>query len=498
MKNTLIQKLEEMNNYTFTENNATAYKSTLNAVYDMFALGGAYRNRSDDDCILLFKKTFEKDSVLALKCLFYLRDIRGGQGERRFFRICFNWLANNYPKIAKKNISNISEYGRYDDLYCLIDTPLEEDMFNFIENQLKLDLKNLKEGKDTNISLLAKWIKSENTSSKESKQLAKKTRERLRFSHKAYRKMLSTLRTKINIVEKLMSENRWEEIQFDKIPSKAGLTYRNAFANRDVISEKYKEFILNKTTKVNARDLYPYEIVEQVTKKMGAGISETERATLQKYWDNQKDYLQGKKCKIMCVVDTSGSMTRAIESKTRPIDVAISLGMYCSERIGEPFENCFISFSNNPKFIKVEGVDFVDKVKRIYLQNLCQNTNLKAVFDLLKKCIVEDCVNPADMPDTIVVISDMEIDKISCWNSKAQAKTAIETIRAEWLKEGLNLPKLIFWNVDARNDIILDNNPNITLVSGCSPVIFESILSGKSGIQMMLEKLNSERYDQIK
>lgn len=498
--NSFIDSLKRQSNFTNTENGGLAHKSTLSAVYDMFAFGGAYRTREDDDCILLFKKAYEENPTYALKCLFYLRDIRGGQGERRFFRVCFNWLAKNYPEVALRNLINIAEYGRYDDLYCVDNTSISKDMYDLISNQIEKDLQSLQSGDNVGVSLLAKWLKSENASSVETKQLGDKTRKALGLSHKQYRKMLSALRTRINIVEKLMSENRWNEIEFDKIPSKAGLIYRNAFAHNDIIGEKYAEFISSKETKVNASSLFPYEIVKKVTDKLGwrsIDMTETERETLNKYWGNQKDYLDGKKCKMMCVVDTSGSMDNSYGTSVKPIDVAISLGLYCAERIGEPFKNYFISFSSRPQFIETEGIDFVDKVRRIYEQNLCENTDLKAVFDLLKKTILSEGVEAFDAPDTLVVISDMEIDRMSYWRSKDQVLTEMEQLRLDWERSGLMLPHLVYWNCEARNNIILDGGDNVTYVSGCSPVIFKSILTGKSGMDLMMEVLDSERYNRI-
>ena len=504
MNNEFLEKLKEENNFTETENGALAHKTTLSAVYDMFAFGGAYRKRSDDDCILLFKNAYENNPSLAIKCLFYLRDIRGGQGERRFFRTCYHWFAKNYPEIARKYIELIPEYGRYDDLYSLIDTPLEMDTLDFISKQLKLDLESLARGENEGVSLLAKWLKSENASSPASKYLGNKTREYLKLSHKQYRKALSALRSRINIVEKLMSENRWDEIKFDKIPSKAGLIYRNAFAQKDIIAEKYKTFMADRTSKVNAKSLYPYEIVRQVTSKITnhypineLHLTETEREALQKYWDNQNDYLEGKRNKSLCIVDTSGSMTCSAGS-VKPIDVAISLGMYCAERIGEPFKDYFISFSERPNLIKVEGTDFADKVFRIYNQNLCANTNLNAVFEMLKDIIVKNDLPASSLPETLIVISDMEIDCGSYLRSKDQAETEMEKIRNEWAMSGLRLPKLVYWNVDARNNIILDGGSKVTYVSGCSPVIFKSVITGKSGMQLMLDILESDRYAAIK
>ena len=249
-------------------------------------------------------------------------------------------------------------------------------------------------------------------------------------------------------------------------------------------------------------------IVSKVTNKIGyccydykLNLDKVERETLNKYWINQKNYLNGKPCKMMCVVDTSGSMTNKGASRVAPIDVAISLGMYCGERIGEPFKNYFISFSSRPQLIEIEGVDFCDKVKRIYQQNLCSNTDLKAVFDMLLNIYKSGEVNPEDMPEQLVIISDQEIDRGSYWRDKNRMRTDMELLREEWENCGLTLPKLCYWNVDARQNNILDDpqNSDVTFVSGCSPIIFESLIQGKTGVQLMLDKLlYSGRYDNIK
>ena len=491
MTNTFIAALEDMFNYKFTENGAVAMKSTGSKVYDLFALGGAYRTRSEEDCILLFKNAWEEDPALAIKALFYLRDCRGGQGERRFFRICLNWLANERFTTVTANLANIPNMGRWDDLFCLFNTKVEGSMLNFIKRQLMLDMKDAMGNKA--ISLLGKWMPSENAHSYKTKVMATRIRKYLGMTSKQYRQMLSKLRAHLNVLERLMSANRWDEIEFDKIPSKAGLIYRNAFARRDMIARKYEEFAKDKTTKVNADTLYPYEIVEKVVKgnvgwfaKEFTG-SDTERAMLNKYWENQKDYLNGADMSMMCVVDTSGSMWG------RPLDIACSLGMYCAERMTGPFANKYISFSRNPRLVRVEGIDFVDKVLRIYNSNLCENTNLPKVFDLLLNTVVCGKAKAEDLPKTLVVISDMEIDYMSSWDSKIAA-TEMDKIRDKWKAYGLNVPKLVYWNVNARNDTILDKGPNVSFVSGCSPVIFEQVLTGKTGIELMMEVLMSERY----
>lgn len=493
--NTFMSNLQDATNFTRTENGALAHKTTKSAVYDLFALGGAFRRRSDEDCILLFKNALEENERLALQCLFYLADCRGGQGERRFFRVCYKWLAKTYPEVAKRNLEMIPEYRRWDDvIYSLVDTPLQNDALSFIKRQLAVDVQC------KTPSLLAKWLPSENASSKETKRMGNIVRSYLKMSHKEYRKILSELRTRINIVEKLMSANRWDEIEFDKIPSRAGLIYKNAFARRDIIKQKYEAFAKSEDTTVNASVLYPYEVVHKAVEG-GCGwsynfnkISDTDRAIIEKYWKNLPDYLNGKDCKMMCVVDTSGSMTGAEASA--PINVAIGLGMYCAERIGGAFKNHYISFSSKPRLIKIEGVDFVDKVRRIYRTNLCQNTDIEATFRMLKNVALAS--KPEDVPETIVIISDMEIDCMSegRWSSDKTA-TEMERIRKDWEREGLKCPKLVYWNVRARNNTILDSGEDVTFVSGMSPVIFEQVISGVTGYDLMLEKLSSERYKSI-
>ena len=493
--NTFMKELKKETNYTLTENGAVTHKSTLNAVYDMFALGGAYRKRNDEDCILLFKNALEENETLALKCLFYLRDCRGGQGERRFFRVCYKWLAQKHADVARRNFELISEYGRYDDvIYALIGTPLENDALEFIKNQLALDL----ECKTP--SLLAKWLPSENASAVKTKKMGNIIREYLGMTHREYRKTLSILRERINLLERLMSANRWDEIEFDKIPSKAGLIYKNAFARRDIIAKKYEAFAKSEDTKVNASTLYPYDVVHKAvegTRGWGysfRNMSDTDRAMVEKYWENLPEYIHDTNRKVLCVCDTSGSMIGS--EAAAPINVAIGLSMYCAERIGGPFKNHYISFSSRPQLIKIEGVDFVDKVRRIYRTNLCENTNLIATFEMLRR--IAKTSKPEDIPTEIIVISDMEIDYGSTFRGEANVATEMETERMKWEAEGLKMPHLTYWCVESKGqNKFLDDGPNVTYVSGCSPVLLEQILSGKTGYMLMKEKLDSPRYAAI-
>lgn len=491
--NTFLDQMKKNDNITLTENGGVTRKTTESKVLDMFAVGGAYRNRADAECIFLFNNAFRENSDLAMKCLFYLRDVRGGQGERRFFRVVYRWLCHNYTDTARKNLINVSEYGRWDDLiYVAEGTELESEAFDIIKHQLALDVQC------KTPSLLAKWMPSQNASSKETKRLGHKLANYLNMTSRQYRKTLSVLRERIKVLERLMSAGRWNEIEFDKIPSKAGLIYRNAFARRDILAKKYEAFAKNKETKVNANALYPYEVVKKAISQRHFDLNSTERVMINKYWSCLPDYLNGQDCSMMCVVDTSGSMHGT------PIDIAIGLGMYCAERIGGPFKNHYISFSSRPQLISIEGIDFVDKVERIYKTNLCDNTDLEAVFNLLLATAKKSGVRKDDIPKHVVVISDMEIDAgTGNWYSgygrwtKEGASTEMERIRKRWAAEGYKLPHLIYWNVDARNNNILDSGPNVTFVSGASPTIFKSILTGKTAWDLMIDVLCSKRYSKV-
>ena len=508
-KNKLLNAVKEATNVTRTENGAVTRKTTMSALLDLFGTGAAYRTRSESDCIVLFQKAFDENPVYALKCLFYLRDARGGQGERRFFRVVTKWLADNKTAAMKRNLKYVPEFGRWDDLYVFVGTALEKDAFDLMGEQFVLDLQC------KTPSLLAKWLKSENTSSANSRELATKTRKTFGLTPREYRKSLSVLRARINVLERLMSAGQWDKIEFDKIPSKAGLVYRNAFARHDVERMRadknavaYKDFVQDKNTKVNAKALYPYEVVAKATDYTGMNRGwywsenysrndSVERAAINKYWDNLEDYFNGASLDALCMIDTSGSMWGTDASA--PINVAISIGLYAAERARGPFHGHYISFSSRPQLIETYGSDFVDKVRRIYSTNLCENTNIEAAFDMLLNTAIKSHCRQSDLPKTIIVVSDMQFDAQRGRYGSSNA-TLMENIAYKWQRAGYQMPELVYWNVQARgnNVIPMQAKDGITFVSGFSPVLFEQIMKGKTGYDLMMDKLNSERYECIR
>lgn len=515
--NNFLNGLKDNANLTYTENGAITRKSTKSALLDMFALGGAYRSRSNEDVILLFQKAYEEDAVYAMKCLFYLRDIINGQGERQFFRTCMNWLANKHPDAVLRNMEYIPTFGRFDDLFCLFGTKCENAMLDVIKNQISADMKSYLAGSNTAISLCAKWLPSENASSTKTAELGNKIRISLGMTHKQYRKTLSALRERINVLERLMSANKWDEIDFSKIPSKAGVLYRKAFMRHDIDrgeAQSYADFAKNETTTVNAKALYPYEVVAKALDLMGYGryyigqtsLDDTERLMINKYWDNLTDYFNNAVFNGMAVVDVSGSMCGP--NASAPINVAISLGMYCAEKAKGPFANHFITFTTNPSFVEIEGVDFCDKVQRMTSANWGGSTNIEAAFDLMLETAIKNHCSQDELPKNLIVISDMEFDycvtsgpiseKNWCYNTIAPNETLFESMKKKWAAYGYQMPKLTFWNVDARQDNIpMKDDGYVRYVSGMSPSIFEQVMKDLEAWDLMMDKLNSERYSCI-
>lgn len=502
--NTFMNQMMKDTNIAYTENGGVTRKTTESKVLDMFAVGGAYRTRSDEDVILLFKNAFEEDRLLAMKCLFYLRDIRGGQGERRFFRTAFRWLCNEYPQVAKANLENVSEYGRWDDLiYVAEGTQVQTAAFNIIKHQLALDIQC------KTPSLLAKWMPSQNASNADTKRLGHVLANFLGMTSREYRKTLSILRERINVLERLMSANRWDEIEFDKIPSKAGLIYRNAFARRDILAKKYEAFAKSKNTKVNADALYPHDIAHRAfAMPYNTNLEDPTRLMLQKYWDNLKDFYNGREENGIAVVDVSGSMSGT------PMEAAVSMGAYIADKAHGPFANHFITFSARPELVRFEGVDIVDKLNRCVQANWGMNTNLQSVFDMLLNTAMKQGVKAEDMPTRIYIFSDMEFDQCvsfdraskdstrrNWWgdycrtvNSIDEVNSDLENIKLEWACHGYQMPQVIFWNLNARNNRIPAIGDGFSYVSGFSPSMIDCILSGKDGWDLMVEKLMSKRY----
>jgi hypothetical protein len=503
----MLNGLKTATNVATTENGARAFRTTQSAVLDLFAQGGALRERNEAEIISLFTKAFAEDKLLALKALFYLRDVRGGQGERRTFRTVIRYLADNHTESVRKNIWLFPAFGRWDDLYELFGTRLEEDAIQLIRSQFEADYST------EHPSLLAKWLKSENTSSPISRKLGRKTREALGLSPRQYRKALSALRSRITLVETRMSQKEFSAIDYSQVPSQASLRYRQAFYRND--GDRYTAFIESlkrgdKDVKINTKTLYPYEIVSKIPLSSmsyrngkyytGFGLQEfpqSEVDTLSVLWSNLPDYFGDNTENSICVVDTSGSMQ---SNGGLPIQTALSLGIYTAERNRGPYHNHFITFSNRPDLVELQGSNIVEKVINMSQANWDMNTNVEAVFDLILNTAIKNRLSQDDMIGRIYIISDMEFDGST--RGRGNDEALFETITRRYAEAGYKMPQLVFWNVNARNAQfpMTKSSTGVQLVSGHSPIIFKNLLRGKfmSAYELMLDVLNDERYNEIR
>ena len=484
---TLINCLEgELNKTTYTENGALSYKSTLDPVLDFFSKSGALRGKHEE-AYSLFEKAMTANKVLAKRALFYMRDVRKGQGERELFRYIVNKLALNNQNELCELIVYIPEFGRWDDLYSFVGTRLEEPAFELMRKQFEEDISKVEDPKG--ISLLGKWLKSINTSSKETRKLGEVTRKHFKLSPKEYRQKLALLRTKINVVECKMTEKKWGDIEYSKVSSNAMKRYIKAFKKHD--EERYAEYLKKVekgVAKIHSATLYPYDIVNEYRKD-----ENTKNDTLEEMWKHLPNYFEGaNQTNAICVVDTSGSMYSG--SEPAPIDVALSLGIYIAERNVGRFQNTFITFSGKPTLQKIEGETLQEKIRNISTAEWKMNTNLIKVFELILKATKDYNVPENERIEKLFIISDMQFDS-ACRNF-----TTFEVIDKMFNEAGIKRPELIFWNVNARSDSPVEKDKRgAYLVSGASPSILKHALNMKeqTAMDLMLDVLNSERYSMI-
>lgn len=487
----MLNHLKDEANISYTENGAVTNESTMSACLDLFASIGAVRTADEREIIKRFVRAYAEDADIAMKILFFGRDVRGGLGERRVFRVIINWLAENRPESLRKNISLIPEYGRFDDLVSLMGTACENEALYIIRKQLETDMSS-----EIDVSLLAKWLPSVNTSNGEAVRNAKHIARSLGMTDAAYRKNLAALRKKIRIIENNLREKDYS-FDYSKQLSKAMFKYRKAFLRND--GERYNAFLKAVSCgekQLHADTLAPYEIVRSALNSgcldFNSHLSDGEKASLNASWNSLPDFCDGRNS--LAVVDTSGSMY--CYDNALPAAVAISLGLYFGERNTGIFHNHFIEFSSRPQLIEIKGKTFADRLEYLCSFNEVADTNVEAVFDLILDTAVRNNVTQEELPETLYLISDMEFN--SCVRNASLSN--FENAKHRFEKHGYKLPQIVFWNVASRNrnQPVTMNEQGVSLVSGCTPRLFSMVAGGKlSPYAVMMEVLESERYAKI-
>ncbi|MBQ9721424.1 MAG: DUF2828 family protein, partial [Oscillospiraceae bacterium] len=434
----MLQYLKQEANRALTENGAATYATTQSDCLDLFATIGAMRSADEQEILARFQRAFAEDRDLAMKTLFFARDVRGGLGERRVFRTILPWLAQSAPESLKKNLPLVAEYGRWDDLLCLLGTPCEDAVIGVIRRQLEADRLHLWTGEP--VSLLAKWLPSVNASNRETVLAAKRIARKLGMRDAEYRKLLSELRRTIDILENHLRTQDYT-FPYEAQPSKALLKYRAAFRKHD--GERYQEYLYRVSigkANMNTGTLTPYDIIAPFYARK---VTPEERRAIDVTWNAQEDHTGNENALV--VADGSGSMYWNADPK--PAAVAQSLAIYYAERNHGAFHNHFITFSMHPQLVEIKGSDILEKAQYCASYNECANTNLQAVFELILDAAVENHLPQSELPAKLYIISDMEFD-VCMENSSL---TNFERAKALYQAHGYTLPQVVFWNVSSRS-----------------------------------------------
>ena len=463
---------------TTTKNGMTTSSSSLNECVNLFFSIGAMRGKSSNKVVELFSKAFNENPRTAMRILFWSRDVREGAGERQIFKDIMSYLAENHPEVVKVNLDLIPEYGRWDDVHVLFGTSLEDDVITLLVQGLK----------DAN-GLAAKWMPRKGL-------VFNKVRKSLKVTPKELRKLIVSLS---NTVEQKMCSKRWTEIEYPKTPSLAMSRYTKAFGRND--GERFSEFIesLKKgEVKVNAGALYPYD----VTKNLRFGNKDLAN----EQWKALPNWMEGSNELILPMVDVSGSMSCTVGGNPNLtcMEVAISLGMYISERNEGSFKDMFMTFSSTPQIHKLLG-PLSDRYNQLARADWGMSTNLEAAFKKILDQAVRFNIPQEEMPSKVLILSDMEFDNATGggWRSESDWNlSAMEMIDEMFTNAGYVRPGIIFWNLHANggNFPARFDETGTALISGFSPSILKSVLSNPDSltpVNIMNETVNSGRYEPV-
>ena len=484
--------------WTRTENGAVALNTTSDACLDLFGTIGSLREANETRITSLFEEAYKENPLLATKILFYARDIRGdketsGLGERRVFRTILKYAALHHPECIRPNLDLIGVYGRYDDLYELIGTPLEHNMWEAMSKQFEEDRINLEKGNA--ISLLAKWIKTADASSSKTRKLGVKTAIKLGYNVFEFKRIIRAMRKHLRVVEGLMSTGQWDKITYSEVPSRAMMIYRNAFLKHD--EERFNQFAQKVVTgeeKINSTTLYPYDILEKYRDEYGwfydgSNLSGTEENILQAQWDALPNYVE-EGTNAIVIADTSGSMSG------RPMDSAVGLAIYFAQRNVGAYHNLWMNFSSHPSFQKIKGKTLKQILSNINYNDWQNSTNCESAFNLILNTAIKNHVPFDEMPKSLIIISDMEFDY--CGDEQW---TFYDKMKAKFAQHGYEIPTIIFWDVNSRHDVFHadKDKKGVILVSGQSAGTFKNLIGaiGMTPVDFMYKTILSKRYEPI-
>jgi hypothetical protein len=501
MNDLQIQNKSELaHEIAYTENGAAGFKQTKSGLLDMNFKVASYRQRSDSEIICDWTKAFSEDANYSFKWIHFVRDIQEGLGERRLYRIVMSHICSitrDEDNVKSALLWNVNEgAGRWDDFIAVThQTSYWDWACETMWDKLQ------KDAVSDHPSLLAKWLPSENTSSKKTRKLATEIRTKWRKTSREYRKILSELRRRLDVTEVKTSSNRWEDIDYQKVPSVANRKYNAAFYKHDAVRRgEFLEKVEKGEAKINSSANFPHDIVAMYASKINMGswrrdYNVQEDPAIEALWKALKPMgIEN----TLVVADGSGSMTSAVSGRVTALDIANALAIYTSEHNSGEFKNKYITFSEHPQFVDFSRANtLLGKLMIAYSHNEVANTNIEAVFDLILNTAIKNKTSQEDLPKNICIISDMEFDSATVGRPNL---TLFQNIKRRYRQSGYEMPRLIFWNVNSRTNVIPvnQNEAGVALVSGFSQNILKMVMSGKlDPLAVLLETLDNERYKPI-
>ena len=511
-----LKKNEPSVDLTFTDNGALAYATSGDSFVDFDFATSTFRGKNEEEIYDEFVKIFLQNKELAMRQLFFLGDIREGKGERHAFKSIMKHLALNYTDVARAVLKLIPEYGRWDEVVDLLNTPLHNDVIKMLRDQIKEDLNNADEGKE--ISLCAKWLPSINASSKDTTKKALVISEAFGMNKKEYRKMLSFLRDKLNIIEKALAEKNIEKLSDmqEVLSSKQNFKYSKAVMR--LMPEERKEFfekVKRGEATINVDVLEPHEIYGRYRREHmgwhGCDLDES----YEMLWSMLPNKVIDAN-NVLVVRDGSGSMTTPIPGTNhfQVLDVASALSIYFSEHQEGGFKDKFITFSSRPKLVDLSGCDtLAEKMALLSRYTEIDSTDIEKTFDLILKTAVKNDMKQEELPKSLLIVSDMQFDLAHSGNYD---ETLFETIKNKYKEAGYEIPRLIFWNVNISKITVpeVDNDRGLVLLGGFSKNTidmiaennFEKEIVNEEGeketvqltpFEVLFNKLSSERYNPV-
>lgn len=473
----------QLDNKVETTNGALVYSGLGSALAEFNASANELRFASPEKLFTKLDKAFREDPLKCLKLIFETGDIRGGKGERKVFNDSMDWLETNHPDLLMAVLELIPDYTRWDYLVRLTvaaNQAVAARATELVARQFREDLEALTANEEANISLLGKWLPSLQTKRNDHKLIVKHLLSSLSLSEREYRKALSFLRGRLNIIEKYMSAGENEKIEMEKLSSKQQLRY-SAYLKR-VLADKRHEYIqavLRGEAKLNASVLNPVEIIHAYLEN-GYRYNEDYEA-IWKLLPN----LVGDNGNTLVIRDGSGSMTSHMPgTRTSMLDAADALTIYTAERLNGPLKNNFITFSSRPKLVSFDEEDnLFTKIRKLHCFNDCSNTDLKATFDLLLEAAVKGKLSSDQLPNYLLILSDMEFDDChtECYEKDFNKDTLFDCIRKQWEEAGYELPTLVFWQLNCQRTLYpeIDSKNGIIYLSGFSVNELANVMAGK-------------------